>query len=59
LIERYKKNISIKTDEEINRYKDFKKFIGKIYDQLKVITSNGLTSKIDDVQEEKGKLKFD
>ncbi len=49
LIERYKKKVSIEENENINRYKDFKKFFGKIYEQLKKIANNGLTSRIDDV----------
>jgi len=49
LIFRYKKNISTFDKKTINRESDFKKFIEKINNHLKVITNNGLTSKIDDI----------
>ena len=48
LILRYKKSISIEENKNINRFKDFKKFISKINSHIKTITEGGLTSKIDD-----------
>jgi hypothetical protein len=54
LIFRYKKKLSTSGNKNLNRYKDFKKFIGKINGHLKTITNNGFTSKIEDVDVKKG-----